>query len=321
MQAIPQKPRFGDQVPPAIFPPLLGLMGLALALSRGVPVFGIPRPIVDLITGAVTLLLLFAIFAYSLKLIRRFGTLAEDIRTLPGRAGTAAMVVSIYCLAAALLPFSTSVAQVVLFAGLAWHVVLVLFKTRYLLSLPSEQRQITPVWHLSYVGFIVAILAAQPLGYSQLSVVIFCVTVPVAMTIWGLSLRDILTNETPPPLRPTLAIHLAPASLFTVTAGLLGWTLLSFAFGIVAIAIFGTLLVKTRWLTVAGFSPFWGAFTFPLAAFSSAMMSLASLSPVFGILGALSLAGALGVNPLIATRVLKLWASNQLALKTNAARV
>jgi tellurite resistance protein len=81
------------------------------------------------------------------------------------------------------------------------------------------------------------------------------------------------------------------------------------------------LLAKARWLTTAGFSPLWGAFTFPLAAFSSAMMSLAGQSMVFGVLGALSLAGALAIIPPIALRVLKLWASGQLALKTNAARV
>lgn len=321
MQAIPQKPRFGDQVPPAIFPPLLGLCGLALALARGVEVFGIPKPLVDIVTGAVTLLILFAVLAYSLKLIRRFGTVREDIKTLPGRAGTASMVLSLYCLAAALLPFSATIAKGVLFATFAWHVVLVMLKTRFLVSLPAEQRLITPVWHLSYVGFIVAVLSAAPLGFGQFSMFIFAGTFSAALAIWVLSLRDLLVNQTPPPLRPTLAIHLAPASLFSVATGLLGWTVVSVAFGVLAIGILAALLAKARWLTAAGFSPFWGAFTFPLAAFSSAMMSLAEQSMVFGILGALSLAGALAIIPLIAVRVLKLWASGQLALKTNAARV
>ncbi len=101
----------------------------------------------------------------------------------------------------------------------------------------------------------------------------------------------------------------------------LGSTALGLAFGALAVVMLAVLLSRVFYLTAAGFSPFWGAFTFPLAAFASAMLSLADQGQVFGVVGVLSLAAASAIIPVIAVRILKLWPGGQLTLKTNAARV
>ena len=87
------------------------------------------------------------------------------------------------------------------------------------------------------------------------------------------------------------------------------------------LAIFAAiaLLIRARWLTQAGFSPLWGAFTFPLAAFSGLMFVMGSQSIVFAVIGALSLAGATILIPYVVARVLQLWAKGTPASATNAA--
>jgi tellurite resistance protein len=111
-----------------------------------------------------------------------------------------------------------------------------------------------------------------------------------------------------------LAIHLAPASLFATVAGQMSvpWLPL-LAVGLGGVILLG-LLVSLRWITESGFSAMWGAFTFPLAAYASALFVTGWEVP-----GMLVLAAALGVVPVIAYRVITLWGSGRLAAVTNAA--
>jgi len=132
----------------------------------------------------------------------------------------------------------------------------------------------------------------------------------------------LIKRDVPPPLRPLMAIHLAPASVLGTVAVLMSMPQLGLAFGVLAIAILAGLLIKARWLTTAGFSPLWGAFTFPLAAFSTLMqmLALAGYGDVFRILGGLALVGATLMIPPIAWKIMQMWMKGMLAAKTNAAQ-
>ena len=86
--------------PPAVFPPVLGLLALGLAWRRAGP--QLPAGVAGLgeaVLGAATLLALFALVAYAAKVAQRPGVLVEDLRILPGRAGVTAAVVSVHALA------------------------------------------------------------------------------------------------------------------------------------------------------------------------------------------------------------------------------
>jgi tellurite resistance protein len=181
---------------------------------------------------------------------------------------------------------------------------------------PAELRGVTPVWHLSFVGFIVGGVAALGLGRIDLAQGLLLATMPVAALIWGLSLAQLIGRIPPAPLRPLLAIHLAPAALFVVVAQGVGQPLLALTFAGVGAVILLALLVFARWITASGFSPLWGAFTFPLSAAASAALAMGG---AWQWAGMILLAVSLGAVPLIAWQVLKLWPGNRLALKTNAA--
>ena len=312
----PRKVARFARTPPAIFPVVLGVLGLVLALRRGFFTLDLPLEPVDLLAGLAVALWGFAAFAYAAKLARRPGVLWEDLKVLPGRAGLAAATAGMLAVAALLVPYAPGAARVVLFAGLALHGALALAVARVLISLPAEARGVNPAWHLTFVGFIIGGLSAAPLGYLDLAQGLLWATLPVAGVIWGISLLQLLRRVPPAPLRPLLAIHAAPAALFSLVSGATGQATAALGFAVLGLAILLALLAAGRWIAASGFSPLWGAFTFPLAALASALLALDGVLVWSGLA---VLAAALGVVPYVLWRVVKMWPTGTLAAKTNAA--
>ncbi len=319
---IPPKVGLFRRTPPAMFPPIFGLFGLGLAWRRASESFGAPGNFGEMILGATTLLFLFAVASYLVKLLRRPGVFVEDLRVLPGRAGLASMGLAGYLMAAVFVTYSPGVALVILCLAGAWHLAVALTVIRILIASAPEGRAVTPVWHLTFVGFILGPIAALPLGFHGYSMVVCWVTMAIAVGIYIASAVAFAKKTVPAPLRPLLAIHLAPTSLLGFVAYLMGMTQLGFVLALISIAIFAVLLVSARWLTVDGFSPLWGAFTFPLVAFSTLMQVtyLAGNGELFRVLGGLSLVMGTLIIPPIAFKILNLWAKGVLAVKTNAAQ-
>lgn len=310
----PRRPaRFG-RTPPAVFPVILGLFGLGLALRRGLDAAGVPQEPADLLLGAVALLWAYAVFAYGAKMARRVSVALEDLKVLPGRLGLAAMTMGGMALAAALAPFAAGLAQVVLVAALLGHLVLAGLTVGVMARLPAEARGVNPGWHLSFVGFIVGGIAAPWVGWPGLAVGLIWGTGAVALLIWGASAVQLLRRIPPAPLRPLLAIHLAPASLLATVGAGVGMPVVPMVALALATIILLALVVAARWVLEAGFSAMWGALTFPLVAYASALFALG-----FDLAGMGVLVVALGVVPVIAWRVITLWGSGQLAARTNAA--
>ena len=139
-------------------------------------------------------------------------------------------------------------------------------------------------------------------------------TLPVALAIWALSAAEFRRAVPPPPLRPLLAIHVAPAALLATVAGLLGFAVLSTLFLALGLALALMLVLSVRWLTSAGVTPMWGAFTFPLAALATAALRGGWLLP-----GLALTVLALAVVPWVLWWVLKRWPGGKLATLTNAA--
>lgn len=316
----PRKPKLFARTPPALFPVLLGLLGLGLAARKGMAVLGLSSSalggLVEAALGALLILWVFAVLALKVKVIRRFGVLAEDMRVLPGRAGLAASTMSGMAAAAVLLPYAPGLALVLVLAALVAHAVMAILLLVTLAKLSPDARSVSPAFHLAFVGFIVGAGPLAQLGYLGLATVIFWVTMGLALAIWAVSVWQLWHAVPPAPLRPLLAIHLAPAALLSLVAGQIGAPGLAVGFAGLGMVIFLGLLSAARWITVAGFSPLWGSFTFPLSAFALALLSLGGTWELPGIV---VLALALGVVPAIGWSVLSLWPGNRLAVKTNAA--
>lgn len=304
------------KTPPAIFPVLLGLVGLVLALRAGVGVLTLPQAPVDLLAGLAVSLWGFGALAYGIKLARRPAVVVEDLKVMPSRAGLAAGSMGGMAAAAVIAPYAPRAAMALLLGSLLAHGVIGLLTLRVLAGLPPEGRAVNPGWHLSFVGFIVGGPAALALGQEGLATLLFWGTLPLAVAIWALSGRQLWLRVPPAPLRPMLAIHLAPAALFAMVGTGLGMGGFALVFLVGMVLTLVALGASARWITETGFSPLWGALTFPLTAAATALLGQGG--PV-GWAGLAVLAAALVVVPMVAWKVLKLWPGGRLAAKTNAA--
>ncbi len=312
----PRRAALFARTPPAVFPVLLGLLGLALALRVGLVRLGLPPAPGDLVAGVVLPLWAFGVLAYAVKLARRPGVIFEDMRVMPARGGLA-MATGGGMLAAALLaPHAPGLSTGLLWTALGFHALYALLFLWVCIGLPPEARSPDPGWQIIFAGFVLGAPAAVLLGLPALAQGLLVGMIPIALILWVVALIQLFRGNPPAPLRPMLVLHLVPASLFTSVAVLMGEEYYRHVFAALALAIFLSLLVAGRWLLAAGFSPLWGVMTLPLAAFAAAMIRLGGPWTLAGI-GLLAL--ALVAIPWIAWRVLSMWARGSLAAKTNAA--
>lgn len=312
----PRQPARFARTPPAIFPPILGLLGLAVALRLMFGRLGWDQGAADLLAGIAVAIWVFATVAYLVKIMRRPAVVIEDLRVLPGRAGLATMTMGGMAAASLVAPHAVIPAQILLVLSLSGHFVIAGLLIRLLVSLAAPAREVNPTWHLSFVGVIVGAPAALTLGWADLASFLFWGTLPIAFVIWGMSAIQFSRTTPPAVLRPLLAIHLAPAALLATVAGLIGRPDIAAGFVSLGAAYGVLLLISSRWLCAAGVSPLWGSFTFPLAALATAMLVKGEgwHWAGFGLV-----AVGLVAIPAILWWVLKRWPGGKLAAVTNAA--
>jgi tellurite resistance protein len=308
---------FWRATPPAIFPPVLGLLALALAWRRALAAAGLPPGAGEMLAGAVSLLALFALAAYAVKLARRPAVAGEDLAVLPGRAGLTAAAMTVMALGAVALPYAPGAALALALAGLALHAALLVHFLTGLRRGPAAARRVSPVWHLALVGGIVADLVLAPAGPPAAAQALFWASMAAAAAVWALSLAQLAAEPLPAALRPLIAIHLAPAALGATVAADLGLGAAATALAGLTLALLVLLVLRAGWLTAAGVSPLWGAFTFPLAAAAGAL--LAQDDRWLRLAGTSVLAAATPIVPWIAIGILRLWADGTLGPRTGAA--
>ncbi|KPQ07231.1 MAG: tellurite resistance protein [Rhodobacteraceae bacterium HLUCCA12] len=320
---VSRPPGLWRRTPPAIFPPVMGLLGLGLGWRLlGVFLPGTPVPeLAEAALGGIALLYAFCAVAWLAKPLRRPGVVIEELQILPGRAGVVASVLCLSLLASVLVPYAPAAALVMVAVASALLLVLGVLVLWVLAHGPEEGRTVTPVFHLVFVGHVLAPLTLVPLGYTALSAAILTVTMLVALSIWVASAVQLWRRVPPAPLRPLLAIHLAPASLGASISAMLGWADWAQGFAMLALAILTALIVSGRWLLEAGFSPLWGALTFPLAACATAILLVFGGHMAGLVLGSLLLVAGTALTATVALRVMKAWAKGDLAARTNAASV
>ena len=311
------------RTPPAIFPPVMGLLGLGLGWRLLAEMLANPAigALAEAALGAVALLYLFCAVAWLAKPLRHPGALIDELQVLPGRAGVAAGVLSLSLLAAVMMLYAPGLALIMVAVSSALLLGLGALVLWVLARGPAEGRVVTPVFHLLFVGHILAPLTLVPLGFLRLSTLILVLTICAAVLIWAVSAVQLLRRVPPAPLRPLLAIHLAPASLGATISALLGWSGWATGFALLALALLAALVASGRWLLAAGFSPLWGALTFPLAACAGAVTYAFGASTAGLALGAGLLLAGTALTVTVALRVMTDWAKGKLAAKTNAASI
>lgn len=304
---------FFSKVPLAIFPPVLGILGAGLALNRATntqEVLSFLTPVAHWIMGLGVLLWLMAACAYSVKLWR-YGiyVLWYDIAPLPGRIAMSAATIGLLSISAVVGAWRPELGAVTLCAGLLLHAVGVGFAMLKLRRCGEGfVSAITPALHLQFVAVIMAGISALPLGWRALTEAVFWPALGFAILIWAANLwRQAHVPLPAPSQRPLLALHLAPAGLLATAAGLLGYNALGQGLVIWASVIFIILLLTGRWITASGFTPLWGAFTFPITALATALI-VNGWGPCGAALALITCIS----NPIIAFAIWRRWITGRL---------
>jgi len=306
--------------PPAIFPVILGLIGLALVWRGFGLQFGLLTALGDILMGIAAALLAFFMLSYFAKLFARPGTLMNDLKSPPGRAGVSAISTALIVLSVGLLPYG-EIAGYIWWAGVVLHVIIVLFVLKSLAKSQPTGRSVTPFLYLPFVGLITAPLAGIPLGYMILSQTFSYISLVAFLAITARLIGKFIRTRPPAPLRPPYAIILAMFSLFGLAFGQFGPETGFAMFYFLAWGAALALLVFATWLTTAGFTPMWGELTFPVTTFP--LINIVAINKGYGVIATTGLiSGALIATALVifvAYNALKMWAKRDLAKKTGAA--
>ena len=319
---LPQTPGLFQCVPPAVFPPVLGLLGLVSAWTHASRVFGLPSPLVQLVSGMVTCLFVFCTVAYVAKIIQNPRVVPQDLNTLPGRTGLSAWCIAMIVLASLLSGISVPIAEAVLVIGGLCLLAIAAYVLPFRLRGIDPAGAMTPAMHLVFVGFILIPGAAMPMqmGVEAMPWLIwYCVGASIFITVK--TIRPLIFADGAPPLRPLQAIQIAPASFIASGALLTDQQALAAAALTWMVILLAILLVRLKWLTESPFSGFYSSFTFPVTAMISAFIigfETFNLGFLKYIGGTILIAATLYIL-VIAFRILKLWANGTLAINTNAA--
>ncbi len=296
MRKINQTPLW-RQTPPAIFPVSLGFMGLGLAWRNASSVVPVPHEIGDLLLGLSTAFLIYFLGIYAAKVARRPAALWEDMKTPQGRAGVAALPMAVMLLSAALLPFNVSVPQV-WWTGVVLQMATITLSILTLWQGAPELRAFSPFQYLSFVGPAVAPIAGVPMGFIGASYWLTMFTLVAWFVISAGYSRRLMDKRPPLQFRPSLAISLAASSLLGIAFSLLHMLAMFYLFYAIAWGLAVVLLLSGRWLMAGGWTPFWGAFTFPIATFTN--LQILALHQGVGVIALIGLwAGLVIGTPLI----------------------
>lgn len=266
---------FSRRAPASMFPICLGVIGAGLLWRKATDTLGTPAAV-----GEVWLLFAVALSSicaalYARKLALQPAAILDDLGPVPARAAVSAASMCMMLTAAALAPYATWLAALALLIGIAHHLIHAGMVLWVLTHSPSQDRVINPTLYLPFVGQIVAPIAGVPLGYWTASAVIFWSAVATWSVITIFSLKRILGEPIPKPLRQSMVIFLAPAGAGVISADLLdaSWSpLMMFVFGVPMAGFAIWLATRLDWLVEGGWTPAWGAFTFPTVALAGAAM-------------------------------------------------
>lgn len=178
-------------------------------------------------------------------------------------------------------PWVEPLATVLWTSGAALQLALTVLIVTVWLNSERPPNSLNPAWFIPAVGNVLVPMAAIPAGFELTAWFFFSVGMFFWIILGTLVFYRLITGEAlEPPMRPTLAILLAPPAV-----AFLAWLQLTgndpgggLMFYFIALLTFALLLPQVPAFLSLPFFPSWWAYTFPLAAFTAASFHFAELS-------------------------------------------
>lgn len=314
---------FWRHTPPVLFPCLLGFIGLGLAWRRAAEVWPVSPWIGEGILLVSCLLFMATGTCYHIKLGLRPSVIFDDLKPGPAKGAVSAGSMCLMLYATALTPYHYELAQLCWWIAVLQHAGYMICVTLSLAKSNTQLSELNPTHILPFVGYIVASIGGPDLGHATLSGFFLIATLPGCLFIIIKSLLNLKKHGANNTQRPSYFIILAPLSVYGIGSFNIWPSEIYTVFWCMALIAGLFMAPFLGWFCKGGWSPAWGAFTFPLSAFTVAMLT--GVQSGFGlaaqISSALSLVLASLVIPYIVWKTYRHWMAGKLAQATGAAIV
>lgn len=280
----PVKPKgFIASLPLPLFASVMGLSGLALVWHAAERQWQL-QPVISAgitVLAAVVFVLLLA--AYASKILRHPDLVMAELRH-PVRINFLPTVsINLILLGILTRPWSEGLAQALWLGGASLQLGLTVLIVTVWLNHDRPPGSLNPAWFIPAVGNVLVPLAAVPAGYLLTAMFFFYIGIFFWVVLATIVLYRLITGPAlEPPMRPTLVILLAPPAV-----AFLAWLQLSgdvpgagLSLYFIALLTFLLLIPQIPAFLRLPFFPSWWAYTFPLAAFTSASFRYAELTGV-----------------------------------------
>lgn len=269
-------------LPVILFGAPLGLSGVAAAWREASAVYGSGDTITILATGIALGVFSVLLILYGLKAKHHMNAVKTEFSHPVACNFFAVPTITLILLSGNLVDGSPKAALVIWAIGSLANIAITLAILTSWIKRDSDISQVSPPWFIPIVGNLIIPTGAAGLGYPTLGWMVLGVAVLFWLVLFTLVMfRLMVSKPLESPLRPTMAIFLAPPSLTFINYHVLsGGSLDGPAHMIMGICLF-TFLFVLPWLPSVfrqGFSLSWWSLTFPFAALTIACTLYADAS-------------------------------------------
>jgi tellurite resistance protein len=269
----------------------MGTAGLVIAWTQALSVLGVSNDIMRWAVLAVAIQFVAILVIFIAKGVFRPESVREELRHPVKLNFFATISISLILLSIAMIPFQPRAAEILWGAGAALHLLFTLYVLNVWMHRSDfEPHHINPAWFIPVVGNVLVPVAGAHFGYNEISWFFFSIGIVFWGVLFAIIVYRILFHQPlPDRLMPTLFILIAPPAVgFIAYVGLTG--------GIdpAARVLFGAAVFMTLLLLVQAprfarlqFYLSWWAYSFPLAAVTTASFVMARVSenPGYALLG------------------------------------
>lgn len=268
--------------PIAFFAAVMGLSGLSMALAQAQRVMGLAVPAAEAVAILAGLVFIVLSGFYLAKIIRHRAWVMADLNHPVRMSFAATYSVSLLLLAVLALEPLPRLSAALWTAGALLHLALTLYVLNAWIYQPRfEIHHISPAWFIPVVGNILVPLAGVHHADPEISWFFFSVGLVFWVVLFTIIVyRMVFHHPLPDKLLPTLFILIAPPAV-----GFLAYLKLGNELDMFARVLYYTALFLTLWLLLQAprflklpFFLSWWAYSFPLAAVTSATITMYRLT-------------------------------------------
>lgn len=255
----------------------MGTGGVGLAWREAARALGAPTLIGEALLLATAALWLLLVGLQGWRALLHTEAFLAELRHPVRVAFAAAPTIGLMILSAAFWPYAPGFGALLWSLAVPLHLIVAMLLLRRVLGGRGEAAMLAPPLLIPFVGNILAPVFGARMGFLDASWMMFGLGLVLWLMVMPLLLHRLLAGPPlPPPLKPAIAIFLAPPAVgalaLVALTGSTGGPVLMLAG--VALLFAAVLVSLAREIAAAPFGPAWWGLTFPTAAFAILVMVL-----------------------------------------------